>query len=288
LFVAGGETGGRAHFDEDGFTGSQHVSACTDGNQEAALWRSVAGKLVRSPLDNDFPRIDALVPLRETGRGQEVFLAGGVNQGSCGETPKVLLGWERAQDGTPVLRQLPREQAVVQAFLWQCGPGLTHCAKLQEAAEVAPPSPASFADTHWKAERKAYLDAVLALDHAALRAMHQAGVPSHWIGAAIDMVSKAEMTVAEKRRRTAWLFRDGPQLARAVQTEDGSNTLSQLLPWLPAEDWGPVLKALKGRRWALESLRDKADERGDTRLSCRFSTALERSCNRPRADETEA
>lgn len=282
LLVSGGSAGGREHFDEDSFTGTQHFSPCTDGDLAAQLWRVVGGRLVRS----EAPAIDSALELRDTRGGRELLLAGGNGLGGCGQVPHFLLEWGSGPGGVPALHPVARNTPVMQAFLQQCGPQLAACPELDLNSESAPPATGpAFEDRHWAAERQAYLGAVLALDAAALRTQAQAGIFPGWTFAAIEAVTKADLPLAEKRRRTAWLFRDAGHLGRALANEGRAALFDGLLAWLPAQDWGPLIKAYKGQPDVLERLRDSAAQQGKTQLACRLSTALGQACGSARTQE---
>jgi hypothetical protein len=280
LLVFGGDAGGRRFFDEDSFTGSQRFTPCTDGDLAAELWRMAGDKLVRAEV----PANDGPMPLRDTGSGQEVMLIGGTSMGGCGQVPYGLLAWRKGPNGAPVLEAVARSTPVMQAFLQQCGPQLAGCPELDPTSDANPPATGpDFIETHWAAQRQAYVDAVLAYDVAALRALGQAGVFPDWTLAAIEAVSKAGMPLAEKRRRTAWLFRNGAQLRRAMLNA-GQPLLDDLLGWLPAQDWGPLIAVLKGSG-KLDSLRSSAAQQGKHQLACRFTAALGQSCTSQTREE---
>ncbi|HWR77157.1 MAG TPA: hypothetical protein VN283_08110 [Thiobacillus sp.] len=282
LLVWGGNAGGRTFFEEDSFTGTQRFSPCTDGHYAAAIWRVVGDTVQPIQLGEDMPAIQGALPLRDTVSGEHLLLVGQIGTGTCGTgTPLELLSWETAQNATATLRVLPRKSATMQAFLRQCG-----MAAKADAQGCFPPggdlgeSHYSFIDTHWASERKAYIDAVLALDYEALRKAQKTGIFPHWTAQAMDAVTKANIPVAGKRRRTAWLFRDAALLADSLQTFFSYDVLSGLVAWLPREDWQPVIKALQGNDSMLNHLRGEAERQGKPALACRFATALGRACGK--------
>lgn len=284
LLVYGGSAGGRISFDEDGFTGPQHFSPCADGQYASALWRLEGDRLQVAMQGEDLPAIDGLQFLRDTKTGRQFMLVGGQPLGGCGtQTPPALLTIERPAGQPATLRVLPRQDPVMQAFLRQCKPStFTECfaGPPVPAADAAPRSyPGSpglgyFADRHWDAERRAFIDAVLAFDQEQLRNLKAAGIFGHWVTDAIRAVSAAKLPLEQKRRRTAWLFRDPVLLARALERE----MLLGLIDWLPREDWGPLIKAGAGAKWQLDELRRAALKQDKLALACRFSVALQQPC----------
>ena len=279
LLVWGGDAGGRVFFDEDSFTGMQHFSPCGDGHFAAAIWRVAGDTLQQTELGEDMPAIQGALSLRDTISGDRFLLVGEIGTGTCGtSTPRALLSWENSPDAKPGLRVLPRKSATMQAFLRQCGmpaDGETHC--FPPADEVANPN-FNFVNEHWASERKAYMDAVLSLNYAALRSAQKAGIFPQWVAQAVDAVSKGNMPAVDKRQRTAWLFRDPALLAEAMQTSSSYEVQIGLIVWLPREDWRPVIKALHGNDSMLDSLRAEAERQGKSALACTFATALGRAC----------
>lgn len=277
LLVWGGSAGGRVFIDEDGFTGVNRLTPCGDGNHATAIWRNVHGTIRQSIFDEREPAIQGITAIRDTKTSEQFFLAGGIGQGTCGQTPSILLTWNHAQVAEPALRTVPREHEVLQALLQQCSP-----AKISDCFANGPPesegnqSEYSFIDQNWAKDRSAFLDAVLELDYDALRAARKVGIFPRWIAQAIDAVSQSNLSLAEKRRRIAWLFRDAEQLKAAIGE---GYWMDALIPWLPMEDWAPIFKILKTSPSWLEHLRFEADRQGKKNLACRFAIAMQRSCS---------
>lgn len=92
--------------------------------------------------------------------------------------------------------------------------------------------------------RAAYEAALVAHDNAQLRALLATGIPPWWTAAEIQALGKADLPLDEKRRRIALLFADPVQLSRALGDEEASVT-STLGPWLPREDWAPILRLVR-------------------------------------------
>lgn len=276
LLVWGGSAGGRAFIEEDGFTGLNRLTPCTEGNYATAILRNVRGTIRQSIFEDSEPAIQGVTVLRDTKSGEQFFLAGGIGQGTCGQTPSILLTWNHAHGTEPALRTVPREHEAMQAFLRQCGPAKWwDCFAIGTTRNEASPSEYSFIDQNWATDRKVLLDAVLALDYDALRAARKAGIFARWTAQAIDAVSQSNLSLAEKRRRIAWLFRNAEQLKAAIG--DGY-WMDAVISWLPTEDWAPIIKILKTSPPWLEHLRFEADRQGKKTLACRFAIAMQRSC----------
>lgn len=285
LLAWGGNAGGRVFIDEDSFTGTQRLTPCADGHHASAILRMVGDTVQPIQLGEDMPAIQGALPLRDTVNGEHLLLVGQIGTGTCGVgTPPELLGWDKTQNTKAALHVLPRKSAAMQAFLRQCGKPTEadsqNCFPPGGDAGESSFNFSSFVDTQWASERKAYLDAVLALDYDALRTAKKTGIFPHWTAQAIDTVTKADMPVADKRRRTARLFRDAVLLANALQTDTSYETLTGLVAWLPREDWQPVIKALKGNDSMLNILRGESEQQNKHALACRFATALGHACRR--------
>lgn len=212
--------------------------------------------------------------LIDTRDGRPLLQVGGISLDGCGETPTSLLVWNDAGAAAP-LRALPRGEERVQAYY-------AHCAAARSQEPPAECQPADgwsmslrdFVDRHWGAERQRYLDAVLALDPAALPELRNQPTPPHWTRDAIIAVSNLSLPLAGKRARTTWLFRT-PHLVQAIDYDSAR----ALRAWLPAEDWTPVLRALDGRTELPQMLYDETRQDGSSAaLSCRLARALRRRC----------
>jgi hypothetical protein len=101
------------------------------------------------------------------------------------------------------------------------------------------PVPAlEFADSHWTADRQAFLNAFMALERRALSDQQQVGLFPHWLDAAVLWLSaNTDLSLAQRRARMAWLLAN-PKRAAALSDE----AVESLVPWLPAEDWVPILE----------------------------------------------
>jgi hypothetical protein len=95
--------------------------------------------------------------------------------------------------------------------------------------------------------------------------MQQLGLPASWTLDAIKRVGASDLSLAGKRQRTAWIFYDNEQLARALLH---GNVLAGLLDWLPREDWQPILRVIAKHNLDVRYLRAMAQEKGLDRLAC--------------------
>lgn len=126
------------------------------------------------------------------------------------------------------------------------------------------------------ARRQDYANAIAGHDHAALGRLLAHGLPPRWTVDEIRAVGKSTLPLEEKRRRIALLFANPEQLARAlfVARYDLSETL---LPWLPDQDWGPVLRVIERSpdfwREPASQLRKAVETAGRPGLACAIDHA---------------
>jgi hypothetical protein len=273
VLVWGGNFGGRVEFNEDDFSGSRRFSPCTEGESATALWRIVDGRVRQTVLEG-LSAIAGAVAVQDTDDDTPLLLAGGIDLGGCGSTPTVLLGWN-ASDAAQPLHALPHEDARAQAYYAHCSAAGETPVPECTAADGWSLSIEDFIDRYWSSERDRYVAAVLALDYPALSTLRQQPLPPQWTRRAIAAVSDAKLPLADKRERTAWLFRD-PQLTSVLDYD----ATQRLLPWLPAEDWTPVLNALKNNTELLHVLFERAERDGHTAQACRIARALGRGCSK--------
>ncbi|MDR2014524.1 MAG: ankyrin repeat domain-containing protein [Azoarcus sp.] len=286
LLVWGGFPGGRLFIDEDSFEGTYRLTPCADGNYATEIWRLRNGQ-IDSVLQKNLPFPGGMTLIRDTSDGKQYWLGGNEPLGTCGQKPPQLFQFETVDGQAATLRALPKTHPTMQALLSQCH-GEEH--ELLECLGYSYSPPAAdiadarvypeqgygmgwFADAHWNAERQAFVDAVLEFKPDVLSAMKADGVFPHWITDALSAVSASSLPVAEKRRRTAWLFRDRSLLRSALEPQ----MLDGLLDWLPREDWGPIIQ--EGPSF-LSTLRYAAEQKGKTSLACLFATALKQPCQR--------
>jgi hypothetical protein len=135
----------------------------------------------------------------------------------------------------------------------------------------------TFMKTFRKTQYDEYQSAILALDKPKLKALQSEGIPGKWTSEAIKKIGSSTLSLPEKRRRTAWIFSDHAQLARALS----SDVMESLLDWLPREDWRPVFDVITrsaGTYYGLEYLREHAQSKGHTRLACDIDHARSLIC----------
>ncbi len=276
LLVWGGDTGGRHDFYEDSFTGMQHFAPCTEGQSMSELWKVIGGILQKSDFGETKNQGGEL--LLDTQTHQHFLLVGGIGQGTCGMTPFQLLTFENTPVTGTILNKLPRKSDPMQELLSQCGlQGLWKCFGETEVNDHRENTLNAFIDQHWASERNSYIEAVLALHDEALKISTKTGIFPHWTSQAIDAVSKADLPLEDKRRRTAWLFRHSPKV---VLSQLSIDTLYALIGWLPGEDWIPIIKANRENSWLLHDLYTQAERQGKHVLACRFLATLKRTCPR--------
>lgn len=280
LLAWGGDAGGRRSIDDDSFEGMQRLTPCADGHYVVMLWRS-KGESIDSAVQKDLPFPGGMTLIRDTSDGNQYWLGGGEGMGGCGTTPLVLFRVESLDGQRSAVRALPGTHPAMQALLTQCqskdlmvclGTELPTDVGSQRRYPVETSGIGYVADEYWNVERKAYVDAILAFRTDELNAAKAEGVFPHWVTDAISAVSASSLPIAEKRRRTAWLFRDRPLLRAALEPE----MLQGLVDWLPREDWGPIIAEGPGY---LEMLQNAAEQQRKPALACRFATALKRPCS---------
>jgi hypothetical protein len=121
-----------------------------------------------------------------------------------------------------------------------------------------------------------YQAAILALDKEKLKSLQELGVPGEWTAEALTRIGTSKLSLADKRKRTAWIFIDRKQLSRSLHGE----ALRGLLNWLPREDWGPILNVIStGGSPGLDYLRDEAGKKGLSKLACDFARAQGLICS---------
>jgi hypothetical protein len=280
LLIWGGSAGGRLYIDEDRFEGTQRFTPCADSTYATSIWR-LSGEQINSAFQENLPSLGDMTLIRDTNDGEHYWLGGNESLGTCGQNPPLLFRFEADSGQAATLRALQNTHPAMQALLNQCkGEELLAC--LGDHAPVEAPvnrriypewgrGMGQFADRHWNAERQAFVSATLDFKPNALRAMKAEGVFPHWVRDALSAVSASQLSLAEKRRRAAWLFEDRSLLGAALE----SQMLDGLVDWLPREDWEPIIDL--GPEY-LSSLQYTADKKGKAELACRFSTALKQLC----------
>jgi hypothetical protein len=223
LLIWGGRAGGRLYVDDDSFEGTQRFTPCADGSYATSIFR-LSGEQINSVLQKDLPFPGDMTLIRDTNDGEHYWLGGNESLGGCGQTPPLLFRFEADKGQAATLRALQKTHPAMQALLSQCkGEHLLAClgdhAPVEDSVNqrVYPEGGRAmghFADMHWNVERKAFVNAVLDFKPKVLRAMKAEGVFPHWVTEALSAVSASQLSLAEKRRRAAWLFRDRALLGR--------------------------------------------------------------------------
>ena len=296
LLVSGGTPIYRESIDDESFLGgSNRMTPCVGGSLTGEVWRLHDGNIETSTLAGG--ATEGVLPLRDGKDGKRYYLAFSPDAGcGGGSSAPNLLAW--AEQTPQVLHTLPSDESAMQALMLQCDRfdvakclGVRDYAVEDDApAPDAPHSRSDFVDRFYGEQRKNYLDAVRALDVPRLKQLEQDGLPTNWTLDAIETVSKSDLSVREKRRRTAWLFRDAERLHAAISpsyfkaSEAADTVVIGLGLWLPREDWKPLLAALKvdtdqgDALWRVKELARKAQQQGDSALACRFLRASGEAC----------
>lgn len=126
------------------------------------------------------------------------------------------------------------------------------------------------------ARRQDYAKAIAGHDHAALGRLLAHGLPPRWTADEIRAVGKSSLPLEERRRRIALLFANPEQLARALFAAR-YDLPEMLLPWLPDQDWGPVLRVIERSpdfwRGPASHLREAVVTAGRPGLACAIDHA---------------
>jgi hypothetical protein len=261
----------------DFFTGVSRFTPCGDGETRLAVWDEVAARFVvvsREAL------IGHLVEAELLPRGGPLWLSTEVDSGRCGRGPgsAQLLSW---QQGLPKFEPMPDSDP--RQGLWQtaCAPDqLGACLGLDTAENGTPPPPPPprapilqtlFVEQHWARERADFLAAFDRLERPRLDTHQRDGLFAPWVNDAVKALTAGARPLPERRARMAWLLAQ-PQRAAAL-TDD---TVQGLLPWLPAEDWRPLIEARRcagwGGRWSLRQWAEKAPAALARRLAVGLAT----------------
>jgi hypothetical protein len=285
--------------DADSFTGpeSNPIPSCPDPTDHYEVWRRQGGRIER--LYTDLGGDDGAPPIvlvQDRTNGHRLYLHNGEQYGKChaGRRLPFALTWrQQPQGGLALLREV--QPSIEEALYAQCTatdntvqcvgiPGVAAAALATGAANESRAtaaydgtSLAEFMNSVRKAQHDDYIAAVLALDRPRLAGFKAQGVPGSWTAEAITRVGASKFTLIEKRRRTAWIFADHAQLARALN----HTVLLGLLEWLPREDWGPVLDAVSrpsGDPYSLHYVREEAEKKGQHALACELDRAQGLNC----------
>lgn len=273
--VSGGSGGGREYIDEESFSqGVNRLTPCPDAWRVAALWREGGGW---RPVEGEVP-VGPLQPIRLAGAGLAGFAALEVDYGTCGQRAAEVFIPQFKADGGLTFKPAGPGEALFDALALQCSfRNLAECPGLASGQE--PPAGAlgvaDFADLHWAAGKAAFLDALTRFDRSALAEAEAQGLFPHWLDEAARGLAVAPgPSLPERRRRMAWL-----QARRNPRPAYSDETVASLVPWLPAEDWTPLVEALRcSRPSTLDAARARARELGRTDLESRLQRARAQDC----------
>lgn len=238
--VSGGSGGGREFIDDESFSqGVNRLTPCPDAWRIAALWQEGGGWRL---VEGEVP-VGPLVPIRLAGAGLAGLAALEVDYGTCGQRASEVFIPQFKADGGLAFKPAGPGDALFDAVALQCSfKNLAECPGLATAPRAL--GVADFADRHWAAGKAAFLDALARLDRAALAEAERQGLFPHWLDEAARGLAVAPgLSLPERRRRMAWL-----QARRSPRPAYSDNTVASLVPWLPAEDWTPLIEALRCSR----------------------------------------
>lgn len=275
----------------DSFTGPERNPnpSCPDPSDRSAVWQNRQGKIIELQTnmgaDNGSP---TLIPVRDTLTGQRYYLHSGEQYGRCtaGRRLPFTYEWRRAGNDWSLMRTgFEKHHA---ALFDQCSDDEQGGARCRGIAALSiDPSVekksdpftgmdvAEFLKSLGQTRYRAYMQAVVALDKPRLNEIRAAGVPARWTAEALVQISRSDLTVPAKRARVAWMFADRPQLEHAFNGE----VFNALLPWLPREDWRPVLAVIAKRPdYFRESLQTGLADQSHSVLACDISNALGLVC----------
>lgn len=273
--VSGGKDGGRQYIDDESFSqGVNRLTPCADAWRVAALWQEGGGW---RQVEGEVP-VGPLMAIRSPGTGLAGLAAGEVDYGTCGQrAAEVFMPQFKAEGGLAFKPAGPGD-ALFDALALQCSfRNLAECPGLAggQGTPAAALGVADFADRHWAAGKAAFLDALARLDRGALAEAEAQGLFPHWLDEAARGLAVAPgLSLPERRRRMAWLqARRNPRLAYS------DDTVASLVPWLPAEDWTPLIEALRCSRPAtLDAARARARELQRADLESRLQRARMPDC----------
>lgn len=247
---------------DDGPSRDPPTPRCADAPEDGEVWTSGPGG-VGVTARNDGPRGEIFGPraVRDVVTGKRYVLNDGGTGAACVRTNQLPEAFDwRVDDRGAAL--VPSADAFLVASLLrrQCHaaddtrnagvvcPGIdspdadtARPATLERLRAGDPVRLHAMLDAVGQDRRAAYLAAIAAHDHAPLRRLLAAGVPAWWTADAIKALAKADLPLEEKRRRIALLFADADQLAAAFHA-DSSDLPDSLAPWLPRQDWSPILR----------------------------------------------
>jgi hypothetical protein len=304
LGLSGGDSGGWPSFEDHFFDGPSRLGSynCSTANlPEGGVILYEDGAHVRSvkvAADGVWP----LRSVRDAHTQRRYLLTQGIGGFRCELASLLPIAYEWQPDSLQLKSVTGADAALLDALL------RAQCREVPDAAqgydivcegidespmqlaegEIKPAIPAlqswgavdisSLIDVLGVDRRAAYRAAVAAHDHTKLRQLVAAGIPAWWTTAEISALAKADLPLAEKRRRVAMLFANKAQLAAALNN-DRYSLPESLFTWMPDEDWGPMLQVIQREpdRWWDDAgirLRNAAEQSGRSNLACRIDHAM--------------
>jgi hypothetical protein len=291
--------------DYDSFTGpdTNPRASCPDPIDSYEIWFERGGKIEK--ISTDLGDIDyfqsSLSLVQDSGTGISYYLRNGPQPSNCrsGNSLPIILKWQKS--GAAWALKVVTDHDAVNALYKQCYSDDNRyvlCkgiqafepdrqdyerrpANLPDVSDSFVYDLPTFIKVFRKPEYEAYLNAVMSLDKSKLRELQQTGIPGSWTAEAIVKVGESHLTLGEKRKRVAWLFFDHVQLEKALAQYThyypGYNVIESLVPWLPEEDWRPILniaaKYGSTKDYGLGYIRSNVAERGMKKLACGIDNA---------------
>lgn len=282
--------------EQDSFDGPYmegYSYSCTTSSS-GEIWLTQDNKIVT--LFSDSLSYD-LQPLRDNADGHLYYLRW-ADDTACANTNSdvILMDWQRVNSHW-VLKKLAEQHPVYRAFVQQCVPqneAVEKClainppilsdearAKFLRENPYSLQTPIELINRYKAAEHLAYLAAIAELDKPKLRVLQAQGIPPQWTAEALQALNKSTLSLANKRQRTAWIFRDHKQLTALFNSTDSIGIPEGLVDWLPREDWRPLLQVLEELNRDdifLRMLAYKARAKGLNNLACDVDHARSLMC----------
>lgn len=291
--------------DYDSFTGpdTNPRASCPDPIDSYQIWFERGGKVEN--ISTDLGDIDyfqsSLSLVQDKVTGIRYFLRSGPQPSNCrtGNSLPIILKWQKSRAGRAL--NIVTDRDAVDALYKQCYSddnryvlckGIqafepttqdkeTKQANLPDVSDSFVYDLPTFIKVFRKPEYETYLNAIMSLDKPKLRELQQMGIPGSWTAEAIVKVGESQFALGEKRKRVAWLFFDHAQLEKALaqytRYYPGYNVIESLVPWLPEEDWRPILniaaKYGSTKDYGLGHIRDDVVKRGMKKLACDIDNA---------------
>lgn len=270
----------------DNFTGPtwESIPSCADVPEHQVVWRSTKDGIVTLEHEIDVSSFNFPAPVRDNASGQLYYLDNGARAGKCSGSDALpfVYEWQR-KDGQWRLAA-NNSSEMREALFAQCSaPRAENCKGIKWPSDGDPYFYMLYSDflKKFASERRGeYLAAVMSMDKEKLQKLEAGPLPAYWVTEAITAVGKSDLPLAEKRKRTARLFRDHELLARAMEEQNGHAMMESLVAWLPAEDWGPIFGVLRKYpyRYYAEGVRDEARNQDKKRLACDLDNMLGLLC----------